>query len=86
MPLFGKSKEQEKAEVNNAKMNYDSVAHTIHALSHKCFIKCAQNLTNAKLSTSEMVCLDRCTAKYMFTINIVGTRTQEISKKFQNEL
>ena len=86
MPWFGKTAEEEKKEVDKAKMSYDAVASTLQRLSSKCFERCTKYLNKSELATSEMVCLDRCTAKYMFTINLVGTRTQEISEKFKQNL
>ena len=82
MAWFGKSQEQKDKEWKQQQMEYDGVANTLHRLSSKCFKRCAQNVSKAELSTTEMMCLDRCTRKYIHSINTVSLRTQEISRKY----
>ena len=79
---FGKSQEQQDKEWKMQKMEYEGVANTIHRLSSKCFTRCAKNVKKSDLSTAEMLCLDRCTRKYIHAINTVSTRTEEISRKY----
>jgi len=80
--LGGKTKEQQNAEWEMQKMEYQGVSNIINKLAGKCFERCAQNVSISQLSTAEMLCLDRCTAKYIHAINTVSIRTQEISGKY----
>ena len=83
---FWRSKEDEDAKWKMQKMEYQGVADTLHKLSSKCFQRCAQNVNKPELSTAEMLCLDRCTRKYVHVVNEMSVRTAEISKKYANNI
>ena len=77
-----KSQADIDAEWKQQKIEYQGVAHTVIKLSTKCFKRCAKDVTKSDLSTAEMLCLDRCTRKYIHAINTVSLRTEEISRKY----
>ena len=81
----GRSQKQKDEEIKLAKMEYEGMTDTLHRITQKCFKRCAKDVNYAELSTSEMLCLDRCTQSYLTTINLVGIRTEEISRKFGPE-
>lgn len=81
----GASAQQKEMEMKMAKMEYEGMTNTLHRITSKCFKRCAKDVNYADLSTSEMLCLDRCTQSYLTTINLVGIRTEEISRKFGPE-
>ena len=50
----------------------------LHRLTNRCFVKCAKEMHNPELTTSETLCLDRCAYKYVHSVNLVGQRIQQI--------
>ena len=72
---------QKEQEMKMAKLEYQGMTNTLHRITAKCFKRCAKDVNYADLSSSEMMCLDRCTETYLTVINLVGTRTEEISRK-----
>lgn len=79
---FGPSAQQRAEMIKMQKMEYEGMMETLDRIASKCFTRCAKEVNYADLSTSEMLCLDRCTETYLSCINLVGLRTEEISKRF----
>ena len=80
--LFGQSQEALDKQWKLQKMETEHVAKTLHRLSEKCYTRCAQNVNKPELSTAEMLCLDRCTTRFILTINTASLRTDELAGKY----